>query len=178
MRRGIAAFAACMLVTGCASITRGTDEPVTFDSDPPGAEMRSDIINICAGEGACARSADDRYSFADQIDRSNTPGPACITPCTIQVKRNAELLVTFSKPGYQPQTVRLGHAVSAAGGLCVAGNVIAGGVTGIVVDSVTGAGFDHVPNPLKVTLVPIARPQAGGPKRNEKAQAPRRDKAQ
>jgi hypothetical protein len=156
MRWVIAAVAACIVVAGCASVTRGTEDSVVFDSDPSGAEMRSEIINICA-EGRCASQTDDRYAAAT-LNQANSPGPACTTPCTIQVKRNVELLVTFSKPGYQPQKVKLGHEVSTAGGVGVAGNLIAGGVTGLVVDGVTGAGFDHVPNPLKVMLVANAAP--------------------
>lgn len=155
MRIVLGAIALCFSVAGCASITRGTEDSVVFDSDPPGAEMRSEVINICAENGCVAETGDQRYSMAS-IDTSNTPGPACITPCTIQVKRRDELIVTFSKPGYQPQTVKLAHAVSAAGGVGMAGNIIAGGVTGLVVDGVTGAALDHVPNPLKVTLQPIA----------------------
>lgn len=155
MRWGnIAALVAGVVVAGCASVTRGTEDSVVFDSDPPGAEMRSEVINVCAN-GGCANETDARYATV-AADHANRSGPACITPCTIPIKRNDELLVTFSKPGYQPQTVKLGHSVSTAGGMSVAGNLIAGGVTGLVVDGVTGAGFDHLPNPLKVTLVAMA----------------------
>jgi hypothetical protein len=30
---------------------------------------------------------------------------------------------------------------------------------GVVVDTASGAALDHYPNPLKVTLLPIARPE-------------------
>ena len=131
---------------------------MVFDSDPAGAEMRSEILNPCAEPDSCPQdSTDPRY--ANTMDRTNKPGPACITPCTIQLKRNADLMVTFTKAGYRPITVKLGRTVSAAGGAGVAGNVIAGGVTGLVVDSVTGAGMDHTPNPLKVALVPLQAEQ-------------------
>jgi hypothetical protein len=67
--------------------------------------------------------------------------------------------VTFSKPGYQDLTVPLKTKVAGAGAVGVAGNVIVGGAVGLVVDTASGAALDHYPNPLKVTLVPISRPE-------------------
>ena len=156
MRIGVvAALGAVVMLCGCASVTRGTDEPVTFDSDPPGAQMRSEIINPC-GSDKCP-TTDERYAIAD---KENKPGPACVTPCTVQIRRADELLVTFSKEGYQPQTVTLEHTPTPGGGAGFAGNVLLGGAVGMVTDSVTYAAYDHAPNPLKVTLVPIAKPAA------------------
>jgi hypothetical protein len=141
-----------LMLAGCASVTRGTSEAVVFDSEPSGAEMRSTIVNGCAEEGACTESGTARDAM---IDRTIKDGPACTTPCTIQVPRAQELMVTFSKAGYQPQTVKLGHTVSGGGAVGVAGNVLIGGGVGMLVDAGTGAAMDHVPNPLKVTLLPI-----------------------
>jgi len=116
--------------------------------------MRSLVRNICHDDGACTSESDDRFAAAN---REHSPGPSCVTPCPIQVKRSDALIVTFTKPGYEPLTVDLGHSVSGAGGVGFAGNVIAGGATGIVVDSITGTAMDHVPNPLKVVLAPVKR---------------------
>jgi hypothetical protein len=155
MRFGWSLAAATLLFAGCASITRGTSEAVTFDSEPSGAEMRSLVRNICHDEGSCTNSENDERFAAP--NREHSPGPSCVTPCTIEVKRSDELIVTFIKPGYEPITIDLGRNVSGAGGLGFAGNVIAGGATGMVVDGITGAAMDHVPNPMKVVLVPIKR---------------------
>lgn len=144
--------AAMLLLAGCASVTRGTEEAVVFDSEPPGAEMRSLVLNICHEEGSCRAEGDERSA---PINREHRPGPVCVTPCTLQVKRKDELLATFSKPGYQAQTVMVKNSMSAGGGAGVAGNLLFGGVGGLVVDSATGAGLDHSPNPVKVVLVPI-----------------------
>jgi hypothetical protein len=38
--------------------------------------------------------------------------------------------------------------------VATAGNVIAGGLVGLGVDAVTGAGYEHTPNPVSVVLVP------------------------
>ena len=125
-------LAAAMLaagVAGCGTITRGTDEPVAFLSEPPGATV------------------------------TTTKGYACpATPCTIKVERSDEFDVTFMKPGYQPQTVPVRREVVGKGAMGMAGNVIAGGVIGIGVDAATGAAFDHKPNPVSVVLVPEDMP--------------------
>lgn len=165
----VAALGVALMFCGCASVTRGTTEPVQFDSEPTGAEMRSIVDYPCGGPCPTRDQSDQNGApYDDTIRTPTVPGVACITPCTVQVPRNQKLIVTFTKPGYQPQTVKLGSAVSAAGGAGVAGNLIVGGVTGLVVDGVTGAGYDHQPNPLKVTLVAIAPPpSAERPKRKK-----------
>lgn len=150
--------AALLLLVGCASVTRGTTEAVQFDSEPSGAEMRSVIDHPCGGP--CPSRDDRPESGAAYVDDSvRTPpiiGPACITPCTLQIKRSEELIVTFTKPGYEPETVKLRNKLAGAGAAGVAGNLIIGGVAGMVVDSGTGAALDHYPNPLKVVLRPIS----------------------
>ncbi len=156
---GVAALcAAGLILAGCASVTRGTSEPVVFDSEPAGAEMRSVVDYPCGGP--CAVRDDKVGNAAAYIPEGTRtepiPGPACITPCTVQVARNEGLVVTFSKAGYQPQTVKLDRVISGSGGVGFAGNVIIGGGIGMVTDGITGAATDHKPNPLKVTLVPLA----------------------
>jgi hypothetical protein len=44
--------------------------------------------------------------------------------------------------------------VVGGGVAATAGNVILGGVIGLGVDAATGAGFEHVPNPVNVVLQP------------------------
>lgn len=158
MLKALALLGAGLLLSSCASITRGTEEQIVFDSDPPGAEMRSEVLNMCADENACTQNDNggngERQTM--QIDRSNKPGPSCVTPCTLPIKRTDELLVTFSKAGYQPQTVKVTRYVPSAGGVGVAGNILVGGAVGLVTDAATGAAYDHVPNPVKVALVPLA----------------------
>jgi hypothetical protein len=109
---------------GCATVVRGTTDQVGFNSTPSGAEVHT----------------------------SN--GLGCITPCTLTVKKNEEFIATFEKPGYQPQQVPVTRQVVGAGVASTAGNVIVGGVIGIGVDAITGAGYDHVPNPVNVVLEP------------------------
>jgi hypothetical protein len=117
---------------GCASATRGTTESISIVSTPPGATA----------------------------DVSGLDNPtACVTPCVVQVKRNADVTVSINKPGYEPQVVPLTKEVAGAGAAGFAGNVLVGGVVGMGVDAVTGAALDHKPNPVEVTLQPT-RPAA------------------
>lgn len=164
-----AALAAALSLCACASVTRGTTEQVTFDSDPSGAEMRSTVDNPCGAGGCQPRDAADgsAAAYRETPDKAEPlgPGPACITPCTVEVKRNQELTVTFTKPGYQPETAHLGTKMVGQGAVGVAGNAIIGGVAGVVIDSATGAALDHYPNPMKVILKPVSRPAPVAPPR-------------
>lgn len=157
MRGLLFALGVTTLLAGCASVTRGTNEQVQFDSEPAGAEMRSIIDYPCGGP--CALRDDRPETGSAYMDGVRTPeimGPACVTPCSIQVARNQDLIVTFAKAGYQPQTVKLGRQTSGGGTVGMAGNILLGGVVGLAVDAGNGAAFDHVPNPLKVVLRPLA----------------------
>jgi hypothetical protein len=168
MLRFAAVIACGLVMAGCATAVRGTTETVIFDSTPAGAEMRSIVDYPCGGP---CPVRDDRASVgAAYLETgAQTPvenGPACLTPCSAEVKRNQALIVTFAKPGYEPQTVKLGIRVADGGAAgVVVGNALAGGITGMIVDTGTGAAMDHYPNPLKVTLVPIRQPVPLKPKR-------------
>ena len=139
MRRlGIVALAAAL--GGCASVTRGTSENISIASTPPGAEATITGLDVPT---------------------------ACITPCAIIAKRNADITVAFAKPGYQPQVVELTKEIPGAGAAGFAGNILAGGVIGMGVDAYNGAAQDHKPNPVIVTLRPmatLASPRAVGPR--------------
>ena len=125
--RLLLAAAIVMPCLGCASATRGTTESISIVSTPPGATA----------------------------DVSGLDNPtACVTPCVVQVKRNADITVSINKPGYEPQVIPLTKEVAGAGAAGFAGNVLAGGVVGMGVDAVTGAAMDHKPNPVTVTLQP------------------------
>jgi hypothetical protein len=115
------------LCGGCATVTRGTENTIGFDSRPSQAEVRT----------------------------SN--GLGCVTPCSIVVKRNEEFIATFSKPGYRSQQVEVKTQLAGAGAAGLAGNVLVGGIVGIGVDAVTGAANEHTPNPVSVVLEPLSK---------------------
>jgi hypothetical protein len=153
---------ACGLALGgCATVTRGASEQIQFESTPVGAEVRTVLLPLCDAD------------CADKMNRSQDPGsrvveagrtengPSCTTPCNASFARNRVVIATFSRPGYEPQTVRLEPTLASTGALGVAGNAIAGGVTGLVVDAASGAAMDHCPNPVVVTL---RRPNSRDPR--------------
>ncbi len=144
-----------VLCAGCASVTRGVDETMTFDSVPPGATMRSVLDEHC---GPCM--VDSAATAPAENDPPPVPGPACITPCSIVVPRNKALIATFTKDGYEPETINIRRKVAGTGAAGFAGNVIVGGVIGLAVDAGTGAALDHTPNPALAILRPIAPPKS------------------
>lgn len=144
------------LLTSCATITRGRDETITVDSNPPGANATI----TCAGN----------------VSATGT------TPARLVIPRNAQLCrVDVDKSGMQTQKIQLQRGTNggywmnfiyaagipigailafggndtqgAAGGVIAVGSVILG-IGGFFVDHATGAMYDHDPNVIKVTLQP------------------------
>ncbi|WP_020396648.1 PEGA domain-containing protein [Thiolinea disciformis] len=109
-------------LSGCATITRGTEEALVVESDPAGADVK--LSNGMTGK----------------------------TPSSFKVKRKEKLTVTISKSGYETATVNVNTQVASRGGAAMAGNLIFGGVIGAAVDASNGAMNELVPNPVKVTL--------------------------
>lgn len=119
-----AVVGACAIsVTGCATVTRGSKDAWSINSDPQGAKVETSNGMQCAA-----------------------------TPCAIRMSRKSEFTATVSKPGYKPATVQVTHKTAGAGAAGVAGNVLVGGLIGIGVDAVSGASQDLTPNPAFVTL--------------------------
>jgi hypothetical protein len=115
---------AVLSVAACATITRGTTEQLTFDSDPP-SSMRTSTGLSCP-----------------------------TTPCTLEVSRKSEFIATFTKDGYQSTDVAVQTRVAGSGAAGFAGNVLVGGVIGMAVDAGSGSTLEHFPNPVTASLVP------------------------
>lgn len=129
MIRLLLAAALALPCVGCASVTRGTTENISISTTPSGATADISGLDIPT---------------------------ACVTPCVVQAKRNADITVTINKEGYEPQTIPLTKDIPGSGAAGFAGNLLLGGVVGMGVDAVTGAALDHKPNPVIVTLQPLA----------------------
>ena len=122
------AAVAALIVTlgsGCATITRGTNEALVIESDPAGAEAQL----------------------------SN--GMRCMTPCSIRVKRRGDIVVTISKEGFETINATVSSSVDGGGAAGMAGNVLLGGIIGAGVDAGTDAMHSHKPNPLTVKMEPL-----------------------
>jgi hypothetical protein len=124
---------------GCASVVRGTTENISIATTPAGATAEISGLEIPT---------------------------ACVTPCVVQAKRNADITVSINKEGYEPQVIPLTKEVPGTAAAGFAGNLLAGGLIGMGVDAATGAAQDHKPNPVIVTLQPIAppAPRPAGPR--------------
>jgi hypothetical protein len=121
--------ALCVALGGCASVARGTTEQISISSTPPGVNA--------------------------EVTGLENP-TVCVTPCVVQVKRSADVTISFQKDGFEPQVIALTKDVAGTGAAGFAGNVLVGGLIGMGVDATTGAAMDHHPNPVIVTLQPTA----------------------
>lgn len=117
-------FVAASSLGACATITRGTTQPFTIASEPPGARAVTTTGFDCPS-----------------------------TPCTFKMKRKDPFDVTVTKPGYDLQKVHVTRRLK-GGLSTFGGNAILGGAIGVGVDFSTGAPYDLSPNPLTVVLLP------------------------
>ncbi len=78
-------------------------------------------------------------------------GGTCVTPCEIEMHRGRDSMVTYTLEGYEPASVYLRSKLNGA----IAGNIIAGGLIGGIVDGANGASNSIKPNPVFVRLVPV-----------------------
>ena len=138
----VVACSLAVVITGCATVTRGTTNQVTFVSEPAGAQMRTSL------------------------------GHTCPTPCTLEIPRKSEFVATFSKEGYKDQQTPVATRVAGSGAAGFAGNILAGGLVGMGVDAATGSTLEHYPNPVSVTLEAVRRTPAAPPARRGRAPKP------
>lgn len=112
--------------------TRGTDDKVVFQSTPPGATLATSLGTGCPK-----------------------------TPCELVVARKTAFAATFSKRGYQDETVTVESKIQEKGALALAGDFLPpGGMAIAAADLISGAVFDHVPNPVAVTLIRAGKVRA------------------
>src|SRR6187431_1391660 len=99
--RVVLAAAIAVPSVGCASVSRGTTENISISSTPAGATAEVSGLDIPT---------------------------ACVTPCVVQAKRSADIIVTVNKEGYEPQVIPLTKEVPPTGAAGFAGNILLGGV--------------------------------------------------
>ncbi len=78
-------------------------------------------------------------------------GASCETPCEVSLKRRNDLRVDFEKEGYKPAFI---YVQSRTGG-AMAGNILAGGLIGGIVDGSNGATNSLYPRPVYVRLAAL-----------------------
>jgi hypothetical protein len=108
--------------TSCATLFQGTKDEIQFNSDPQGATA----------------TVNDGHSGA--------------TPYSINVSRNDDLQVQFSRAGYQPQQisdptqVQWGYVVS---------DIFFTGLIGLAIDGIDGAMYTHSQHMVSAHLEPL-----------------------
>ncbi|WBU65218.1 translation initiation factor 2 [Paracoccus aerodenitrificans] len=123
MLKLILALGLMVAVSGCATITRGSNDVLVVNSTPQGAH-----VQLSSGE-----TCDN-------------------TPCSFKLPRKSEIDVLVTKSGCEARRIRVTNKVAGAGGAAMAGNVLVGGIIGAGVDAGTGAMLDLVPNPVEAVL--------------------------
>lgn len=112
-----------VILSGCATVTRGSKDVLEIKTTPVGAQVQTSNGFSCSS-----------------------------TPCAIKMPRRSEFVVDITRPGCKPMDVNVTHKTADGGAAGVAGNVLVGGIIGLGVDAATGASQDLVPNPVEVTL--------------------------
>ena len=118
----IIAISLILTTTACATITRGTKQGFSVNSEPSGAHVEF------------------------------SSGQSCTTPCTLKVPRKDDFTLTINKDGYKEVKTNAVGQVSGSGGWALAGNIFLGGIIGLAVDFATGSARDIVPNPINANL--------------------------
>jgi hypothetical protein len=126
---GLIAAAGLAALTGCASITTGTTQEITVSTIPPGADCVFSRETVVLGRV------------------SPTPG-------TITLDKNHRALeVACSKEGFVDNK----GAIRATFQAMTLGNIIFGGLIGVIVDLSTGATAKYEPE-ITISLIPASFP--------------------
>ncbi len=126
MIRKFGVFGALLLLPACSSITEGTTQTLSFQSDPPGGEcvLRRDGI---------------------VIGRATTPGAVLVHKTRSGIDLNCKLA------GYEDVSAHIRSDLAAA----TFGNILLGGAVGVVIDMASGANNKYDPVTV-VTFTPAS----------------------
>jgi len=123
-RFAFAALALAILVAGCATILSGTKQEVSVSTTPPGAE-----VQVKTNGGLTVYSG--------------------TTPASCRLPRGREYLVSIKMEGYKEQELYISREFNA----WFIGNLLCGGVLGMVIDAVDGAMWNLDPDAIHIELV-------------------------
>jgi hypothetical protein len=113
-----------LVMAGCATIIKGTNQDISIQSNPSNAKVTIKTIG-----GVEVWSG--------------------VTPASVKLPKKKEYIVTLQMTGYKDATVQINQSFEA----WTLGNLICGGVIGIVVDAVDGAMWKLEPDQIMVTMV-------------------------
>lgn len=86
------------------------------------------------------------------VVRLDDSGQEFTTPASFEVTRRSRHTLLVSRDGYHTERVTLGRSLNP----WLFGNLIFGGVIGVVVDLVSGATFEPMPGKAHIELAPLA----------------------
>ena len=117
-----------IFVVSCATIIKGTSQNISIDSSPPKAKV---VVKTTGGV----------EEFTGE------------TPASVKLSKKKEYVATISLEGYKDATVQITQNFEA----WTIGNIICGGVIGLIVDAVDGAMWKLEPDQIKITLTTASR---------------------
>jgi len=123
----VLSLVSALLIASCASIFTGTSANVSISSTPTKADV---VIETRAGLKVMTGE----------------------TPMTTKLSRKNEYTVTIKLDGYKEQKISIDHTFNG----WYLGNLICGGIIGLIIDAVDGAIWKLNPTEIKVTLVTAA----------------------
>ena len=127
--RAVVLATSLLATVRCATVAHGTTQSIQVDSNPPGAVVSLDCV------------------------QGSVPNLG-VTPTAIDVQRKSKsCAIGIAKEGYFPVNVPLQRTFS---GVYV-GNLLVGGVVGLVADAADGAMYKQGPAVVRVDLVPASR---------------------
>lgn len=120
-------FGLCVVtvfIISCATIIKGTSQDISINSSPTKASV---VIKTTGGVETFTGT----------------------TPTTAKLSKKKEYVVTISLEGYKETTVQITQSFEA----WTIGNILCGGVLGLVIDAVDGAMWKLEPEQIMVSLV-------------------------
>lgn len=129
-------FLIALIAAGCATITDGSTQAVSFQSTPDDVVVT--LLTRVRGDDP------DHIVWHDEFRALGK------TPFTTQLDRGVGKSVTLSKPGYRSLTIPLTTGTNPN----FWGNILFGGLLGSTTDSVSGASTQYEPSQYFVTLIP------------------------
>lgn len=108
---------------GCASIMHGSKQEIMFKTTPAGANVTV-------------------------TDAMGTTHGSCQTPCSIKLKRKGTYKADIAKAGYAPVNIVLERKSDG----WIWGNILFGGIIGLIIDFSNGAAYKLEPSDVMTTL--------------------------
>lgn len=134
--RLIALSLLALLTAGCATLTDGSTQEMSFQSNPEEA-----VVTVTHR----VRDTSAENAWQDEVRVLGK------TPLTLRMDRAEKQSVTFSKEGYKPLTMKLATTLNGY----FWGNLVTGGVFGSTTDSMSGAMYEYSQSQYFVTLIPM-----------------------